>query len=80
MDYEATQPMPERSPTRPQPSPRRPRRLPRPRRRRTHHLDLPHVRSDRVRSAARRALRRVAWAGGGADFQHSTRRQEFPKM
>ena len=41
---------------------------------------MPHIRRDRVRAAFEQPLHNAGRAGGGADFQHSTRRQEFPKM
>ena len=59
--------MPERPPVRCQPSPRRASSLPRARRR-THHLDVPHMRSDCVRAAAQHALHNTRRASDGASF------------
>ena len=42
-----------------------------------HHLDLPDVRSDRVRSAAPYALQRPRWACDGADLNRAGLKASF---
>ena len=59
-DYPATRPLPQRAHTRPERGVGRPSGLPRSRRR-PHHLDLPHMRPDRVRAAAQPTAR--LWTG-----------------
>lgn len=67
--------MPERSPARTESDPCRARGLTRPRRR-THHLDLPHMRSDGVRAAAQHPLQMPRRDRHGADLQRHVKIDE----
>ena len=67
MDHPPADALPQRTPTWPRRSSRGSPGVPRPRRR-THHLALPHLRSDRVRAAAQQPLHDVRRARDGASF------------
>ena len=66
--YPATRPLPQTAHTRPERGVGKPSGLPRSRRR-PHHLDLPHMRPDRVRAAAQHPLHDSGRARDRASFQ-----------